>query len=201
LSASIRTMSTTGWLSSSAATTNMSGILHHGATGLGSSLQMAGPKPSAACCLVPNATQARRQTAARRSKALLCCGSSMNRPSVSSRPVHRAIEAAGDAPLTPGTPLHPLHHPPLRGLPHGSGTHPRGSAVYLWYFTNRFAFPCIASILRTHSRSRSSTGSAVSHASKRFRFFSERGTKRVRIALGTQASTDGTIFATIYDIL
>jgi hypothetical protein len=71
LSASIKTMSSTGWLSSSAATTNMSGIIRHGATGLGSSRQMAGPKPSVVCCPVLNAMQARRQIGAHKSQALL----------------------------------------------------------------------------------------------------------------------------------
>jgi hypothetical protein len=72
LSASIKTMSSIGWLSWIAATTNTSGITHHGATGLGSSLQMAGLKPSAACCRVANATQASRQIAAHKNEALLC---------------------------------------------------------------------------------------------------------------------------------
>src|ERR671919_359040 len=60
----------------------------------------------------------------------------------------------------------------------------------------------MASMLRTHSRPQASTRSAVSHhASTRFRFSSERGTTRVSMSLGTQASPDGTILATNYEIV
>src|SRR5215510_11236858 len=66
------TKQTSRWLSWIAAITNTSGMTHHGATGFGSSLQMAGLNPSAACCRVSNATQASRQIAAHKNEALLC---------------------------------------------------------------------------------------------------------------------------------